>query len=123
MPRRRSQNSHNSFTRPSPPSKACAVVSRMTEIIQDIRYALRTLAKTPGFALLAITTIALGIGANTAVFSMVNGVLLRRLPYGGDTRLVHLVQPSATRPDAGFSVPEIMDYRTQVPELAAVSEY
>jgi putative ABC transport system permease protein len=95
----------------------------MNQLIQDIRYALRALAKTPAFAALAIVTIALGVGANTAVFSMVNGALLRRLPYAGNDRLIHITQPSATSDDAAFSVPEILDYRQQVPELAAVSEY
>jgi putative ABC transport system permease protein len=95
----------------------------MTEMVQDIRYALRTLAKAPAFTALAVVTIALGVGANTAVFSMVNGVLLRRLPYAGDNRLIHITQPSATRPDVAFSVPEILDYRSQAKELALVSEY
>ncbi len=95
----------------------------MQEILQDLRFAFRTLAKSRSYALLAIITIALGVGATTAVFSMVNGVLLRRLPYAGEDRLVRLVQPSATAPDARFSVPEVKDYRTQVPEFAAVAEY
>src|SRR3954469_12499577 len=95
----------------------------MTELTQDIRYALRTLAKTPAFTALAVITIALGVGPNPAVFSMVNGVLLRRLPYGADERLIRITQPSATRPDSRFSVREVADYRTQVPDLAAVSEY
>jgi predicted permease len=95
----------------------------MTELTQDIRFALRTLAKTPAFTALAVLTIALGVGANTAVFSMVNGVLLRRLPYAGNDRLIHVVQPSINRADIGFSVPEILDYRAQAKELSAVSEY
>jgi putative ABC transport system permease protein len=95
----------------------------MRDLALDIRYAVRTLGKTPAFTLLAIVTIALGVGANTAIFSMVNGVLLRRLPYAGDDKLVRLLQPSATQPDARFSVLEVGDYRTQVPDLAAVSEY
>ena len=95
----------------------------MDAILQDARIAVRTLARTPAFTALAIITIALGVGANTAVFSMVNGVLLRRLPYAGDERLIRLLQPSATQADARFSVTEIGDYRSQVPEIAAISEY
>lgn len=95
----------------------------MRDLMQDIRFALRTLRKTPIFTFLAVVTIALGVGANTAAFSMVHGVLLRRLPYAADDRLVHITQPSATRPDARFSVPEINDYRRQVASFAAVAEY
>ena len=95
----------------------------MRDLLQDIRFALRTLAKTPVFSLIAVITIALGIGANTAAFSMVNGVLLRRLPYRANDRLIRIKQPSATGPDARFSVPEIKDYRAQVKSLSAVAEY
>src|ERR1043165_3421009 len=95
----------------------------MSDLLLDLRFALRTLRKTPTFTFLAIITIALGVGANTAAFSMVHGVLLPRLPYAGDTRLIRITQPSATRPDARFSVPEIDDYRAQVRSLEAVSEY
>jgi predicted permease len=95
----------------------------MRDILQDVRYALRTLANTPVFSVLAVITIGLGVGANTAAFSMVNGVLLRRLPYGSDERLLRIKQPSANSPDSRFSVPEIEDYRAQVKSLAAVAEY
>jgi predicted permease len=95
----------------------------MRDLWQDIRFAIRTLRATPAFSLLAILTIGLGVGANTAAFSMVHGVLLRRLPYAGDARLVHVSQPSATRPDSRFSVPEIKDYRTQMKSFAANAEY
>ncbi len=95
----------------------------MLDLWQDIRFATRTLRNTPAFSLLAIITIALGVGANTAAFSMVHGVLLRRLPYAGDARLVHITQPSATRPDSRFSVPEIKDYRAQMKSFAADAEY
>ena len=95
----------------------------MRDLLQDIRFALRTLAKTPVFSLIAVITIALGIGANTAAFSMVNGVLLRRLPYRANDRLIRIKQPSATSPDSRFSVPEIKDYRAQVKSLSAVAEY
>ena len=89
----------------------------------DLRIALRTLRRTPAFTALSVITIALGIGANTAAFSMVRGVFLRRLPYAADARLVRIKQPSATAPDARFSVLEIADFRAQTKSLARTAEY
>ena len=62
-------------------------------MINDIRLALRTLPRVPGFSLAFILTLGLGIGANTAIFSVINGVLLRPLPYPEADRIMHLRQP------------------------------
>ena len=85
----------------------------MDTVLQDIRYAIRALAKAPGFAAITILTLALGIGANTAIFSVVNAVVLRPLPYPQPERLVFV---TTQFPTLGFdqfwmSTPEFLEYR------------
>src|SRR6185369_6300979 len=80
----------------------------------DIRIALRNLIRVPGFALAFVLTLGLGIGANTAIFSVINGVLLRPLPYPEADRIMHLRQPqvAAGVEDSSFSFPEVAHYRS-----------
>src|SRR5262245_3534393 len=83
-------------------------------MINDLRIALRNLIRVPGFALAFVLTLGLGIGANTAIFSVINGVLLRPLPYPEADRIMHLRQPqvAAGVEDSSFSFPEVAHYRS-----------
>src|SRR5690606_15836619 len=91
----------------------------------SMRYAIRSLLKAPGFSLLVVLTLALGVGANTAIFSVVRGVLLRPLPHGEGERLMYVQQSAASagQHDLKFSVPEIIDFREQVRSLTGFVEF
>ncbi len=93
--------------------------------LQDLRYGIRGLKRTPVFAAAAVATLALGIGANTAIFSVVHGVFLQALPYGGGDRLVRLRQDAAgiNVTDSPFSAPEIADYAARNRTLDGLAEY
>ncbi len=87
----------------------------MTTLLQDMRYGLRVLWKSPGFTIVAVLSLALGAGANTAIFSIVNAVLLRSLPFSHPERLVKIVANNrgVGAQDIGLSVPELDDLRSR----------
>ena len=94
-------------------------------LARDARYGLRALVRSPGYSLAVVLTLGLGIGANTAIFSLVNGVLLRPLPYAGGNELVVARQQALRAGSANipFSVKEILDYRAQLGTLDGFVEY
>ena len=94
-------------------------------MVNDIRLALRTLPRMPGFSLAFILTLGLGIGANTAIFSVINGVLLRPLPYPEADRIMHLRQAQVTAgiEDTSFSFAEVADYRREATTIDQFIEF
>jgi len=99
----------------------------MNTLLQDLRYALRLLAKSPGFTVVAVLTLALGIGANTAIFSLVNSVLLRPLPFRDPARLVALGAFDSRRassvPSGTVSYPDIADVRVRNRSFESVAVF
>ena len=85
----------------------------MTGLLQDLRYALRQLRKSPGFTATAVITLALGIGANTAMFSVINSVLLRALPYRNPSRVMVVWKTMPNGNPNAFSTPEFLEWREQ----------
>ena len=97
----------------------------LEELVSDLRFSVRTLRRAPGFASAVVLALGLGIGANTAIFSVVRGVLLKPLPNRNGDRLVYMRQSmdGIGGEDILFSVPEVRDFRTGVPSLAGIAEY
>src|SRR5271155_5161970 len=97
----------------------------MGAFLQDVKYGVRVLGKNRGFTIVAVVTLALGIGANTAMFSAVNGILLRPLPYKDSSRLVDVWGNSANYP--GFrmtlSLPEFNDIKAQSQSFESIASY
>jgi putative ABC transport system permease protein len=95
----------------------------LEQLLQDLRYGLRMLAKSPGFASLAVLTLALGIGANTAMFSVVHAVLLQPIPFTDPSRVVAVWQRQANGEDNVFSTPNFLEWKRQPGATAAMAAF
>ncbi|PYU44793.1 MAG: ABC transporter permease [Acidobacteria bacterium] len=95
----------------------------MMSFWQDVRYGLRVLAKNPGFTAIAVLTLALGIGANTALFSVVNGVLLNPLPFPSPDELVAVYTKSPTFQESSISYPNFLDWQRDSQSFASLCAF
>jgi len=95
----------------------------MTGLAQDVRYALRQLRKSPGFTTVTVLTLALGIGANTAIFSVVNGVLLNPLPFHNASRIVSMFEATPNFFKGSISYPNFLDWRRDNRSFEAMAAY
>ena len=95
----------------------------MNSLIQDLRYALRQLRKNPGFTAVSVTTLALGIGATTAIFSVVYGVLLRPLPYSDPSRIMAVFEVNTRGTWSRLADPNFDDFRNQNHSFQVIAKY
>jgi len=95
----------------------------MDTVLRDLRYALRALVRQPGFSIAVALTLALGIGANTAIFSIVNGVLLRHLPYPNDDQLMTVWTRMSNGEHETASMPDYLDWKAQSSSFSQMTAY
>lgn len=95
----------------------------MTGFVQDIRYALRQMGKNRGFTIVAVLTLALGIGANSAIFSVVNGVLLNPLPFPNSRRIVSMFQDKPNFAKGSISYPNFLDWQRENRSFERIAAY
>src|SRR5580698_10468311 len=97
----------------------------MAFLLEDVRYAFRTLVKNPGFTLVAITALSLGIGVNATVFTLSNGVLFKSMPFDRNDRVLYLSTRNANRGDrrAGVSYPDYRDWKAQATSFEELAAY
>src|SRR5215467_10708251 len=94
------------------------MIGLLSNLRRDCRYTLRALRKSPAFTVGAIATVTLSVGATTAIFSVVYGVLLRQLPYSGVERAFWIWSDQPGRDRTPFNVPDFIDYRDSVTTLS-----
>lgn len=123
--RRRAQLASGGLTQAAESVRAQRGLPWIDGVAADIRYALRALRRSPAFTTAVVVTLALGIGANTAVFSVLRGVLLKPLPHRDGDRLVYLRQSTDGPGGANlsFSIPEVSDLRAHAASLGSIAEY
>ncbi len=92
-------------------------------MVNDLRIALRQQLRRPGFALTVVLTLAITVGATTAVFALVHAVLVRGLPFASPERLVWVASVRPDNTDAPFTLPEFMDYRSRTRALSGLAAY
>ncbi|PYR24674.1 MAG: hypothetical protein DMF98_14645 [Acidobacteria bacterium] len=92
-------------------------------MFSDFRHAIRVLVKSPGVSTLIVLVLAVGIGANTAMFSIIHGVLLRPLPYADSAQLVAIRSLVRGKEGDNAAVPDVVDFRAQSRSLAAIAAY
>jgi predicted permease len=95
----------------------------MSNMLNDLRIAIRRDVRQPGFALTVVSTLALTVGATAAVFAVVNGVVVRALPFASPERLVWVASVRPDNPSAPFTLPEFMDYRSRTGALSGLAAY
>src|SRR5258705_10165925 len=99
------------------------MVNLLSGLVRDVRYGLRTLRKTPAFTLGAVVTVALTVGATTAIFSVVYGVLLRQLPYRNVEEVFWIWSDQPGRDRTPFNVPDFIDYRDSTRTLSGFAGF
>ena len=117
------QKSFGNFTLQKERTRDMDILGWLESFAQDLRYGVRSLVKNPGFAAVAILTLALGIGANTAIFSVVNGVLLKPLPFDHPDEIVWFQDLDPKQTIWPLSAPEFIAYRDQNHTLSQIAAY